>query len=121
MSHIVNPIPVPHEFLRVQCKGKYWPFTSDILYREFHAIPHHPKNSETEKKIKFWAKKKKSQFTTSSDRKDSNQGSIEKPPNVVIVGIDSMSRLSFHRNMPKTKKVLEDLGAYEMLGYTKGE
>lgn len=42
------------------------------------------------------------------------------PPNVVLLGIDSMSRLSFQRNMKKTRMYLQEIGAVEMLGYTKG-
>ena len=38
---------------------------------------------------------------------------------LLVVGLDSVSRLNFHRMMPKTVKALEKLGAVEMLGYNK--
>lgn len=40
--------------------------------------------------------------------------------NVMVVGIDAVSRLNFHRQMPRTAAVLLDrLGAVELLGYNK--
>jgi hypothetical protein len=94
-----------HPYVRVHCRGKYWPFSSDVLYRQFHALALPPTHPKTQPKIVSWKEEPRK----------------PKPPNVVIVGIDSMSRLSFHRTMPKTKKVLEEMGAIEMLGYTKGQ
>ncbi|XP_011049249.1 PREDICTED: uncharacterized protein LOC105142989 [Acromyrmex echinatior] len=44
---------------------------------------------------------------------------IEDRLSVLIVGLDSVSRMNFHRMMPKTVKSLQSLGAVEMLGYTK--
>lgn len=41
-------------------------------------------------------------------------------PNIVILGIDSTSRLNFRRHMPQTVAKLKDFGAVELLGYTKG-
>lgn len=38
---------------------------------------------------------------------------------ILIVGLDSVSRMNFHRMMPKAVKSLQSLGAVEMLGYTK--
>lgn len=38
---------------------------------------------------------------------------------VMILGIDSLSRLHLRRTMPRTLKTLRDLGAVEMLGYNK--
>lgn len=40
---------------------------------------------------------------------------------VVILGIDSVSRLNFYRQMPKTSAFLSKLGNIEMLGYNKLE
>ncbi|XP_017879646.1 uncharacterized protein LOC108624680 isoform X2 [Ceratina calcarata] len=39
--------------------------------------------------------------------------------NVLIIGIDSVSRNNFHRMMPKTVEMLKKYGAVELLGYTK--
>lgn len=38
---------------------------------------------------------------------------------VLILGIDSVSRLNLHRKMPETSRILKNLGAIEMLGYNK--
>ncbi|XP_014661548.1 PREDICTED: uncharacterized protein LOC106804739 isoform X3 [Priapulus caudatus] len=42
--------------------------------------------------------------------------------NVILLGIDSVSRLAFHRQMPRTLRFLEnEMGAFEMKGYNKVE
>jgi hypothetical protein len=43
------------------------------------------------------------------------------PPNILILGQDSTSRLNFKRRTTKTVGILESLGAVEMLGYTRGK
>lgn len=40
---------------------------------------------------------------------------------VLVLGLDSVSRLNFHRQMPKTNALLSLLGNIEMLGYNKVE
>ncbi|CAH1954114.1 unnamed protein product [Acanthoscelides obtectus] len=42
-----------------------------------------------------------------------------KPLNVLVVGLDAVSRLNLHRQMPDTLKYLQQLEAVEMLGYNK--
>ncbi|CAG7721958.1 unnamed protein product [Allacma fusca] len=91
------------EFVRVQCISAAWPMHGDVLYRQYHALFQPHKNANTTRKIKRWKTSEK-----------------EAPPNVFILGIDSMSSANFGRTMPKTKQVLKDLGAREFLGYTKG-
>ncbi|KAF2881135.1 hypothetical protein ILUMI_25046 [Ignelater luminosus] len=41
------------------------------------------------------------------------------PMNVLILGIDGVSRLNFHRQMPKTAHILQVINAVEFFGYTK--
>ncbi|XP_063366681.1 uncharacterized protein LOC134655154 [Cydia amplana] len=41
------------------------------------------------------------------------------PYNVLILGIDSVSRLNFHRTMPKTAAFIKYLDAVELYGYNK--
>ncbi|KAJ9592748.1 hypothetical protein L9F63_015586 [Diploptera punctata] len=43
----------------------------------------------------------------------------EETLNVLIVGMDSVSRINLHRQMPKTINVLENMDAIELLGYNK--
>lgn len=38
---------------------------------------------------------------------------------VLIVGVDSVSRLNFHRLMPRTLGIIKELGAVELYGYNK--
>lgn len=98
----------------------------DVLYRQFHALALPFKNDRVKRKFEYWNPSQLSLKSTpihsSHDvNEQSKDISQEVPPNVVIMGIDSMSRLGFRRNMQKTKKALEDIGAVEMFGYTKGQ
>jgi len=116
--------PLETEFLRVFCKSKYWPLSMDVIYRYFHAVPLPHKSSKSLKKLDFWKSQRKlhnseEKSTFGQFSKDSPTNSYNPPPNVVIIGIDSMSRLSFERNMPRTRDYLRNIGAVEMLGYTK--
>ncbi|XP_025191967.1 uncharacterized protein LOC112592180 [Melanaphis sacchari] len=40
---------------------------------------------------------------------------------VLVLGLDSVSRMNFHRHMPKTSAFLSKIGTVEMLGYNKVE
>ena len=116
--------PLENEFIRVFCKSKYWPLSMDVIYRYFHATPLPHKSTKAKQKINFWKTQRK---LLKSEEKSWTRGRVGEddkalgtpPPNVVIIGIDSMSRLSFQRNMPKTRDFLKNLGALEMLGHTK--
>ncbi|CAG7824215.1 unnamed protein product, partial [Allacma fusca] len=94
---------IPEEFILVQCISKVWPMLGDVLYHQYHALFQPEKNAKTTSKINRWKNIEK-----------------EAPPNVFILGIDSMSNANFGRTMPKTKQVLKDLGALEIPSYTKG-
>uniref|UniRef100_A0A2A4JGG1 Sulfatase N-terminal domain-containing protein n=1 Tax=Heliothis virescens TaxID=7102 RepID=A0A2A4JGG1_HELVI len=39
--------------------------------------------------------------------------------NVIVLGIDAVSRLNFYRTMPKTVSFMKDYGAIDFLGYNK--
>ncbi|GJQ85339.1 hypothetical protein Trydic_g12645 [Trypoxylus dichotomus] len=43
----------------------------------------------------------------------------DKPPNIILIGIDSMSRLNFHRVFSKTKQFLHENNWLEYKGYNK--
>ncbi|GJQ85340.1 hypothetical protein Trydic_g12646 [Trypoxylus dichotomus] len=45
----------------------------------------------------------------------------ESKPNVLLIGIDSVSRLNIYRTMPKTVKYLQDIEFIEYKGYNKVE
>nr|CAI5851995.1 unnamed protein product [Callosobruchus analis] len=47
-------------------------------------------------------------------------GPISPPKlNVLVMGLDAVSRLNLHRQMPKTVEYLKHIGSVEMLGYNK--
>jgi hypothetical protein len=91
-----------HEFIMVEC-GQKW-ISGLSQYRSWHGIGLVVSGSKVEAKIQYWKTKEQTRL----------------PPNVVIIGLDSTSRLNVQRNMPKMKEILQKLGAVEMLGYTKG-
>ena len=93
-------VRIPDEFIRVACYGT----EGSLLYTNFHAMIHRKVNVE-----KRCAKQSK-QFKEKHKRR----------PNVIIVGVDSVSRLNFIRQMPNTRRfLLNNLSAVELLGYNK--
>ncbi|PSN38258.1 hypothetical protein C0J52_17442 [Blattella germanica] len=52
-------------------------------------------------------------------KKYDNDVFLARSYNVLMIGTDAVSRLNFHRQLSKTSKRLTDLGAIELLGYTK--
>ncbi|XP_077296279.1 uncharacterized protein LOC143918323 [Arctopsyche grandis] len=80
------------EFVRVECTYK----GSDI-YKDFHSFVIIKNNAE-----KVSATKRN-----------------EYKYNVLVLGIDAVSRLNFHRTMPQTLNLLKDMGAIEFRGYNK--
>ncbi|CAG7829325.1 unnamed protein product, partial [Allacma fusca] len=78
---------IPEEFVRVQCISTAWPMQGDVLYRQYHALFQPQRSANTTSKIKRWKTSEK-----------------EAPPNVFVLGIDSMSSANFGRTMPKTKQ-----------------
>jgi hypothetical protein len=87
---------------------------SSVKYRMFHgsafAAQRHS-NSTVTRKEKFW--------TTNNGEVNVEEHTA--PPNILILGQDSTSRLNLKRRMTKTLGILESLGAVEMLGYTRGK
>jgi hypothetical protein len=67
-----------------------------VVYKNYHAFV--PIKPEVEKRIQNTCK---------------NRQRLS----VLVLGMDSVSRLNFHRQMPKTKSVLESMHAIELLGH----
>jgi hypothetical protein len=87
---------------------------SSVKYRMFHGsafAAQRPSNSTVKRKEKFWQ----------TNNGKVNVQDVIAPPNILILGQDSTSRLNFKRRMTKTLGILESLGAVEMLGYTRGK
>ncbi|KAG8228886.1 hypothetical protein J437_LFUL007623 [Ladona fulva] len=92
-----------HEFVRVECRLSSDDTTSPLIYKDFHAF---------------------APVSVAMKRAIESRGNAEMPPldhrwSILVFGMDAVSRLNFHRQMPRTKKVLEELGAIEFLGYNK--
>lgn len=86
-------VTVTYEFIKVICKTSA---TDAIIYKDHHFFV--PVLSKT------------------------NDNNSKYQPNVMVIGIDSMSRLNFHRQMYKSVSVmLNQLRAIEFFGYNKLE
>ncbi len=95
-----------HEFIMLECGHEQKLIHVSTQYRAWHGIGLVVPGSKIEAKIQYWKTKKQEQRRL--------------PPNVIIIGLESTSRLNVQRNMPRTKEILQKLGAVEMLGYTRG-
>ncbi|KAF5293097.1 hypothetical protein FQA39_LY13707 [Lamprigera yunnana] len=80
-----------HEFIRVTCS-----YMNDKIYKDFFSFA--PVNSRVRSK---------------------NLLPKNKSLNVLLIGLDAVSRINLHRQMPKTVEVLQKLDAIELLGYNK--
>ncbi|XP_071091028.1 uncharacterized protein [Haliotis cracherodii] len=95
-------VEISEEFVRIYCISN----SESTINTNFHSliIPKEAVDEKCEKNIKHHV-------------------TINKPKeimNVVMIGVDSMSRLNFMRQMPLSRTyLLENLEAIEMLGYTK--
>ncbi|KOX67951.1 hypothetical protein WN51_07931 [Melipona quadrifasciata] len=91
-----NSTAVNTEFVKVECSRN-----NEMIYKDYHAFV--PRFRSVENKCK------KARAASSRNEHLS----------VLIIGLDSISRLNFHRMMPKTVHALQELEAVELLGYTK--
>lgn len=102
-AHLVDSVKINDEFVNVHCFDVF----RNRIYENFHLFAQvKPKVEERCARIA-----------------NSSSGShVERPFNVILLGVDSVSRLAFHRQMPRTSQFLKKiLGAYEMKGYNKVE
>ena len=89
---------ISDEFIQVQC---VYGLKNHSEYHSF--LPKKPKVIERVQKKIFY-------------NSEMNQ---EEKLNVMILGIDTLSRLNFHRTMKKSCKTLYKLGGIELFGYNK--
>ena len=93
-------VKVTGEFLRVRCRSG----DGRILSEDALALT--PLKSEVEKRCEQYKSRQK--------------GELSEAPSIIVMVIDSISRASFRRRMPKTRHYLtEVLGGVELLGYNK--
>lgn len=101
------------EYIMVECSSSGMVLPNLIKYRGYHAIAQPSRSAVTANKIKQWE-------TYREDLRRENKVDTP-PPNIIVIGLDTTSRLNLRRNMIKSVETLERLGAVEMKGYTKGE
>ena len=97
-----SDVQAKHEFIRVYCYSN----SHGKIYTNFHSIiiPKSDVQMQCDKKFRHYRKRH----------------APKEKLNVMMIGVDSVSRLNLMRQMPKTRQyLLETLGAIEMLGYTK--
>lgn len=88
--------PINDEFITVECFDAQ---TMDFVYKDFFAF------------VPFkWSTEERSLNTTWFSGADSIS--------VMVIGVDSVSRMQFHRQLPSTDRILkQQMNAIEMLGY----
>jgi len=107
------------EFVIVECASTIRKMARFLVtYRAFHgsAITGAHDKEQVKKKISYWKKQDDEESSKRQEKMEERH-----PPNVLIVGLDSTSRLNFRRYMTKTLALLERIGAVEMLGFNKGK
>ncbi|XP_015114571.1 uncharacterized protein LOC107039467 isoform X2 [Diachasma alloeum] len=57
--------------------------------------------------------------STSLGRSQTNQINFKRKLSILVLGIDSVSRLNFKRTLPKTERLLTDAGWFTLQGYNK--
>ncbi|XP_071143511.1 uncharacterized protein [Mytilus edulis] len=93
-------IEVSYEFIRVRCFNR----ANGKLYTNYHQFIYRKKNIEKSKSTAF----------------EKHKAKVSETLNVMMVGVDSISRLNFKRYMRKTNAFLTNrLQAFDMMGYNK--
>ncbi|XP_047987752.1 uncharacterized protein LOC125227469 [Leguminivora glycinivorella] len=86
----VTIIKSQHEFVRVDCS-----YNDSVIYSDYFV------------------------FLIDEARPRTRTAKHQSAYNVIVLGVDSVSRLNFERTMPKTAKFLTDRGAIQLKGYNK--
>lgn len=105
-------VRVPEEFIRVVCRV---PGRKKEVYQDYHFFVRNKQaTSETNDKNQI-------SDIDNIDGEDKNKrNESNEPMSVMVLGIDSVSRLNFHRQMNESAEVLlNDLRAIEMFGFNK--
>lgn len=97
-----NSTKVEDEFVRVECYNA----KNESIYTNFHAFAQSNTDLYSMSRHRW--------------RKHTRENNITRPLNVMLIGLDSVSRLAFIRNMNKTRDFIKDkLAAFEIMGYNK--
>ncbi|XP_021917636.1 uncharacterized protein LOC110828852 isoform X2 [Zootermopsis nevadensis] len=93
-----NEVSIEEEFVKVTCS-----VDNQIVYKNYHAFV--PIKIKVEKFCK--------------DARENTSSRNRERMSVLILGMDAVSRLNFHRQMPKTESLLRRMHAIELFGYNK--
>ena len=93
-----NEVSVEEEFVKVVCS-----VDNQVVYKNYHAFV--PIKVDVEK---LCQNTRKNIVSKNNERLS-----------VLVLGMDAVSRLNFHRQMPKTKSLLQSMQAIELFGYNK--
>lgn len=106
-------VRVPEEFVRVVCRV---PGRKKEVYQDYHFFMKN-KQTTSESSDKHQISDIDNNIGTDEENKKNESN---EPMSVMVFGIDSVSRLNFHRQMNESAEVLlNDLRAIEMFGFNK--
>ncbi|KAJ4441720.1 hypothetical protein ANN_11578, partial [Periplaneta americana] len=91
-------VSIQEEFVKVLCS-----VDSRNIYTNYHAFI--PLKPEVEKRCK--------------EARENSSTEEKERVSVLLVGMDAVSRMNFHRQLPKILKILQNMKAIELLGYNK--
>lgn len=97
--HFQESAFINDEFIRVECQS-----SNETIYKDYFSFV--PRKLNVEERCR----QKSREFSSTNEKKKLS---------VLIVGIDSVSRLNLHRSMPQTIAFLDKIGAIELLGFNK--
>ncbi|KAJ8666278.1 hypothetical protein QAD02_007940 [Eretmocerus hayati] len=94
------------EFVQVQCQNH-----NESVYEDYFAFV--PRKLRVENRVR--AHERKSQQQNHQHAKNETPRKLS----LLVIGVDSVSRLNLHHIMPETANLLRELGALELMGYNK--
>lgn len=92
----VDSIEVSDEFVKVTCD-----YLDEEIYEDFFLFP------------------RRKELPSNDDVDSIRPNDTNLNYNIIIMGIDAVSRMNFYRTMPKTLAYLQKYGAIELFGYNK--
>ncbi|CAG7642277.1 unnamed protein product [Allacma fusca] len=116
ISNASNGTKLTSKFAEIQCttrvKGK------KIKFKEYIAaiLPPEIHTNKTKAKVEYWRGRR---FDSGENDWEEIKSNTSISPSVLILGIDSISRLHMYRSLAKTKEFLDANDFVEMRGYTK--
>ncbi|KAH6939182.1 hypothetical protein HPB50_016425 [Hyalomma asiaticum] len=93
--------PVEPEYVEISCETN-----GSLLFEDYFFVPQ--------------PKRRRGSFDSPASNEAPLSRNTNSPMSVLILGVDSTSRMNFHRHMKRTRKFLEqDLSAFEFIAFNK--